>query len=53
MTAGTEPHGRSDADQAQRKRDWDDSQDDLLSSFCLIVLGDKMGTGPCSQCMQI
>lgn len=31
----------------KEKEDWDDSQDDLLSSFCLIVLRDKMNTGPC------
>lgn len=37
----------------REKGDWDDSQDDLLSSFCLTVLRDKMGTGPCSPCMQI
>lgn len=41
-----EPQRLGDADQVEKKEDWDDSQDGLLSCFCLVVLRDKMNTGP-------
>lgn len=42
-----ESQGLGDAEQVEKKEDWDDSQDGLLSCFCLVVLRDKMNRGPC------